>query len=52
MSEQTHHYLVTWKEYGKRKEYHQECWVRSEQEAIKIYGLDEPDIEEYKIEEI
>jgi hypothetical protein len=28
------------------------CWTYSEQEVIKIYGLDEPDIEWYEITEI
>lgn len=29
-----------------------ECWVPNEQEVIKIYGLNNPDIEWYRITEI
>ena len=30
----------------------QECWVRDRNEVIRIYGLNEPDIASYEIEEV
>jgi hypothetical protein len=45
-------FKVTFKETYFPHAVERECWVSNEQEVIKIYGLDEPDIEWYKITEI
>jgi hypothetical protein len=48
------HFKVTMTEIGRFgvHTFTQECFVPTRAEVIKIYGLDEPDILDYKIEEI
>jgi len=48
------HFKVTMTELGPKgvHTFTQECFVSSEAEVIKIYGLDQPDILDYKIEEV
>lgn len=50
--ETTKTFMVEMKEVNNSHIIKQTCCVRDEQEVIKIYGLDEPDIEWYKITEI
>ena len=48
----TKHFKVEFKETYFPHAVERECWVTDEQEVIKIYGLDQSDIEWYKITEI
>ena len=45
-------FKVTFKEAYLSYPVTRECVVRSREEDVSLYGLDEPDIEWYKIEEI
>jgi len=51
MEEVTHYYQVYWRECGNDRLFHQECFVRDEDEVKRIYGLEEPDIDWYEIKE-
>lgn len=49
---ETKHYVVRFKEANMPRPVKRDCWLSSEEEAIKLYGLNEDDIEWYEIEEI
>jgi hypothetical protein len=51
MEETIKNFKVVFKETYMNHEVERHCSVRSREELIDIYGLNEPDIEYYKIEE-